>query len=122
MAADNRATSNTTDLNRKGMINNILNSLGLNNLGTPEDFGGGFGLAFNLDSEDRRDALYSRREAEGKAAIPPRYQQTLSQHPLVDTIRQVASTTDNQTVSKVLNALGLDHSMMECISSVPTTD
>ena len=86
---------------RQTLINRILTGIG------ESDLGKGFGQAFNLDSEDRRDALYSRREAEGKAAIPPRYQQTLSQHPLVDSIRQYASTTDNQTAANVLTRLGL---------------
>lgn len=101
MAYDNRATSNQEDARRQGLMNNILSSMGLS------DFSEGFGQAFNLDSEDRRDALYSRREAEGKAAIPPRYQQTLSQHPLIDSIRQFSSTTDNQTAASVLRSVGL---------------
>ena len=87
---------------RLGRIENILNGLG-----TPEDFAAGFGQAFNLDSEDRRDVLYAHREAEGKAAIPPRHVQILSQHPLVDTIRQHASTTENQIVRNALTRIGL---------------
>ena len=89
------------DKKRENRINRILN--GISNT----DFGKGFGQAFNLDSEDRRDALYSRRESEGKAAIPPRYVQTLSQHPLIDSVRQYASTTENQTAANVLRRLGL---------------
>lgn len=86
---------------RQGRINRILQ--GIN--GT--EFGQGFGQAFNLDGEDRRDALFSRREAEGKASIPPRYQLTLSQHPFVDLIRQYASTTQNANVASIANKLGL---------------
>ena len=86
---------------RQTLINRILKGIG------ETDFGSGFGQAFNLDSEDRRDALYSRREAEGKAAIPPRYQQTLSQHPLIDSIRQYSSTTENKTAANLLTRLGL---------------
>ena len=86
---------------RQTLINRILGGI------SESDFGSGFGQAFNLDSEDRRDALYSRREAEGKAAIPPRGIQTLSQHPLIDSIRQYSSTTDNQTAANVLSRLGL---------------
>ena len=69
---------NNKDEQKKSRINNILGGINDSN------FGQGFGQAFNLDSEDRRDALYSRREAESKAANPPYYQQTLSQHPLID--------------------------------------
>ena len=101
MAFDNRATSNQDDARRQGLMNSILNTIG------QSEFGQGFGQAFNLDSEDRRDALYSRREAEGKAAIPPRGIQTLSQHPLIDSIRQYSSTTDNQTAANILSRLGL---------------
>ena len=86
---------------RENRINRILSGISNSN------FGKGFGQAFNLDSEDRRDALYSRRESEGKAAIPPRYVQTFSQHPLVDGVRQYASTTENQTAANVLRRLGL---------------
>ncbi|QNI88894.1 hypothetical protein [Synechococcus sp. ROS8604] len=93
--------NNDKDEQKKSRINNILGGISNSN------FGQGFGQAFNLDSEDRRDALYSRREAEGKAAIPPRYQQTLSQHPLIDSVRQYASTTDNRTAANVLQRLGL---------------
>ena len=93
---------------RQTLINRILDGIGGSKAGVAlGQFGSGFGQAFNLDSEDRRDALYSRREAEGKAAIPPRYQQTLSQHPLIDSIRQFSSTTDNQTAANVLTRLGL---------------
>lgn len=101
MAYDNRATSNQDDARRQGLMNSILNSIG------QSEFGQGFGQAFNLDSEDRRDALYSRREAEGKAAIPPRGVQTLTQHPLIDSIRQYSSTTENQTAANILSRLGL---------------
>lgn len=101
MAFDNRATSNQDDSKRVGMIQNILNNVSNSN------FGQGFGQSFNLDSEDKRDALFARREAEGKASIPPRYQQTLSQHPLIDTIRQYASTTDNKRASEFLSRVGL---------------
>ena len=86
---------------RQGRINRILQGIA----GT--EFGQGFGQAFNLDGEDRRDALFSRREAEGKASIPPRYQLTLSQHPLVDLTRQYASTTQNANVARIANKLGL---------------
>ena len=74
---------------RQTLINKILGGI------SASDFGSGFGEAFNLDSEDRRDALFARREAEGKAPIPPRYQLTLSQHPLIDNLRQAASTTQS---------------------------
>ena len=87
---------NNKDEQKKSRINNILG--GINN----SNFGQGLGQAFNLDSEDRRNALYSSREAEGKAAIPPYYQQTLSQRPLIDSVRQYASMTENKTAASVL--------------------
>lgn len=45
---------------RQTLINRILGGIG------KSEFGEGFGSAFNLDSEDRRDALFSRREAARK--------------------------------------------------------
>ena len=64
-----------------------------------------FGTAFNIDPEDRRDLLYTRREAEGKASIPPRAVQTFSQHPLVDSLRQLATTTENPAIRNSLRAV-----------------
>ena len=58
---------------RQTLINRILDGIGGSKAGVAlGQFGSGFGQAFNLDSEDRRDALYSRREAEGKAAAQSR--------------------------------------------------
>ena len=65
---------------------------------------GRFGTAVNIDPEDRRDLLYTRREAEGKASIPPRAVQTFSQHPLVDSLRQLATTTENPAIRNTLSA------------------
>ena len=93
MALDNKASSYPEDPVRKGRIQNILDSI------SQSPFGQGFGQAFNLDAEDRRDALYSRREAEGKQAIPTRAVQTLSQNPLVDSIRQYATVAKNPVVT-----------------------
>lgn len=101
MASDNKADSYPEDPVRKGRIQNILDSISQ----TP--FGQGFGQAFNLDAEDRRDVLYSRREAEGKQAIPTRAVQTLSQNPLVDSIRQYATVAKNPVIPQLLTPLGL---------------
>ena len=101
MATDNRASTNLNDDERQGMRLNILRSIGDSN------FGSGFGAAFNIDPEDRRDLLYTRREAEGKASIPPRAVQTFSQHPLVDSLRQLATTTENPAIRNTLNAVGV---------------
>ena len=103
MATDNRASTNLNDDERQGRRLNILRSIGDSN------FGSGFGTAFNIDPEDRRDLLYTRREAEGKASIPPRAIQTVRQHPLVDSLRQVATAIDNQAIRNTLSAVGLKH-------------
>ena len=89
MATDNRASTNLNENERHGMRLNILRSIGESN------FGSGFGAALKIDPEDKRDMLYTRRKAEGKASIPPRAIQTVSQHPLVDSLRQVATAIDN---------------------------
>ena len=96
MAQDNRATSYdaANEEQRFRMINNVLSELKGINLGTAGEFGDAFTQAFNIDSEDRRDALFQRREAEGLAAIPPRAVQTLSQHPLIDLTKQHLSIGD----------------------------
>ena len=60
MATDNRASTNLNDDERQGMRLNILRSIGDSN------FDSGFGAAFNIDPEDRRDLLYTRREARAK--------------------------------------------------------
>lgn len=72
MTIDNKASSYPQDSVRKGRNQNILDSL------SQSPFGQGLGQAFNLDAEDRRDVLYSRREAEGKQANPTRAVQTMS--------------------------------------------
>ena len=66
MATDNRASTNLNDDERQGMRLNILRSIGDSNIGS------GFGAAFNIDPEDRRDLLYTRRETEVKTSIPTR--------------------------------------------------
>ena len=101
MATDNRASTNLNDDERQGRRLNILRSIGDSN------FGSGFGTAFNIDPEDRRGLLYTRREAEGKASIPPRAVQTFSQHPLVDSLRQLATTTENPAIRNTLSAVGV---------------
>ena len=99
MATDNRASTNLNDDERQGRRLNILRSIGDSN------FGSGFGTAFNIDPEDRRGLLNTRREAEGKASIPPRAVQTFSQHPLVDSLRQLATTTENPAIRNTLSAV-----------------
>ena len=89
MATDNRASTNLNENERQGMRLNILRSIGESN------FGSGFGAALKIDPEEKRDMLYTHRKTEGKASIPPRAIQTVSQHPLVDSLRQVATTKDN---------------------------
>ena len=79
----------------------ILRAIGDSN------FASGFGAAFNIDPEDRRDLLYTCHEAEGKASIPPRGVQTISQHPLVDSLRQLATTTENPAIRNTLSAVGV---------------
>ena len=101
MATDNRASTNLNDDERQGRRLNILRSIGDSN------FGSGFGTAFNIDPEDRRDLLYTRREAEGKESIPPGAVQTFSQHPLVDRLRQLATTTENPAIRNTLSAVGV---------------
>lgn len=89
MTIDNKASSYPQDSVRKGRNQNIIDSF------SQSPVGQGLGQAFNLDAEDRRDVLYSRREAKGKQAIPTRAVQTLSQNPLVESIRQYATVTKN---------------------------
>ena len=108
MATDNRASTNLNDDERQGMQLNILRSIGDSN------FGSGFGTAFNIDLEDKRDLLYTRREAEGKASIPPRAIQTVSQHPLVDSLRQLATTIENPAIRNTLSAVGVRPLTMGC--------
>ena len=101
MATDNRASTNLNDDERQGMRLNILRSIGDSN------FGSGFGTAFNIDPEDKWGLLYTRRKAEGKASILPRAIQTVSQHPLVDSLRQLATTTENPAIRNTLSAVGV---------------
>ena len=101
MATDNRASTNLNDDERQRMRLNILRSI------SDSNFGSGFGTAFNIDPEDKWDLLYTRREAEGKATILPRAIQSVSQHPLVDSLRQLATTTENSAIRNTLSAFGL---------------
>ena len=94
MATDNRASTNLNDDERQGRRLNILRSIGDSN------FGSGFGTAFNIDPEDRRDLLYTRREAEVKTSISPRLVPAFSQHPWFARLRKVATTTMNPNIQK----------------------
>ena len=64
-------------------------------------------LPSTLTPRTEWDLLYTRREAEGKASIPPRAVQTFSQHPLVDSLRQLATTTENPAIRNTLSAVGV---------------
>jgi len=63
--------------NKEDKWQNLISRI-IGGLATPTDLSQGHSKASTNECEDRRNALYFRLEAKGKAVIPPGHHQTLN--------------------------------------------
>jgi len=68
--------------------------------GILSELGGGFKDSARVTGEDRRNYLRWIREQEGKAEAP-RVHFTVTQHPIIDTLRQIKTVGNNPIVNRI---------------------